>query len=90
MCAFAFLSEFPSLIDRLFVDKYFNNSGMYLMKLFFNGTWEKMYIDDYIPCFARAFPIYNYDTQLKSSWVILLEKVTRVIILGTCKVFPLL
>jgi hypothetical protein len=75
MCLFAFLAEFPNLIDRLFIDKYYNSYGLYTLKLFINGTWEKVYIDDYIPCFPKSVPIYTYDTQLKSGWIVLLEKV---------------
>lgn len=75
MCLFSFFAEFPSLIDRVFIDKIYNSYGVYTLRLFINGTWEKIFIDDYIPCFPKTVPIYTYDIQMKSVWIVLLEKV---------------
>lgn len=71
----AHLAELPVLIERLFRNLNVNDFGFYKIRVFFNGAWENIVIDQLIPCFLKSIPIYSYDSNLNSYWVLLIEKV---------------
>jgi len=67
------LAERPSLLERLFITKIYNNSGLYELQLCLNGQWTRVIVDDYFPCYPNGKPIFSKsnDNQL---WLLLLEK----------------
>ena len=69
---FSHLAEYPKLLQKIFEDNKLNDIGIYTVKLFFQGSWTKIYLDKFIPCFPLDFPIYTYSPL--SLWPSLLEK----------------
>jgi len=48
--AVAFLLERPELLERIFITKQYQKSGVYRLRLYQNGMEQVFTIDDYIPC----------------------------------------
>ena len=61
------------MVKRLFITKKYNPEGIYKIRLCKNGEWVVVTVDDYIPCFFNASPIFTraHGPEL---WVLLLEK----------------
>lgn len=74
LCAVSCLAENPSLVERLFLTKEYNEEGIYRVKLFKNGEWMEIVVDDYFPCLPNGGPIFSrgHGNEL---WVLILEKV---------------
>ena len=51
----------------------YNPTGEYIVKLFINGTWRGVRIDDYLPINTNGFWLCAYSARGKM-WVSLLEK----------------
>ena len=66
------LSEKESRIRKLFVTDKANAYGVYAVKIFKNGEWKEVVIDDYIPCF-NGVPHFSRANG-NELWVILIEK----------------
>jgi len=47
--------------------------GFYRLKLFIEGNWKNITIDDYIPCWPKEGPLFTHSKD-GSLWVQLLEK----------------
>ena len=68
------LTQYPKLIEKIFITKMFNKEGYYEMKFFIDGEWQIVFVDDYFPfeprtkTWAYARP-NNYEL-----WAMLLEK----------------
>jgi len=58
LSAIALLAERPALIERLFITKEMNTVGIYKLRLCKNGEWVTITIDDLIPCFPDAEPLF--------------------------------
>lgn len=71
--ALASLTERPGLIERLFVTKDINKSGIYRIKLCKNGEWLSITIDDYFPCYPMGSPVFCRN-EANEIWVMALEK----------------
>jgi hypothetical protein len=73
LCAIACLAEMPSLIERLFLVKEYNEEGIYRVRVCKNGEWCEVIVDDYFPCFPNGQPIFSkgHGNEL---WVLILEK----------------
>ena len=69
----ACLAETPSLIERLFLTKTYNEEGLYRIKIFKNGEAHEVIVDDYFPCFPNGQPIFSR-SHGNELWVLLLEK----------------
>jgi calpain-15 len=63
----------PTLVERLFLTKDYNEEGVYHVKICKNGEWVEVAIDDYFPCFPNGAPIFSkgHGNEL---WVLILEK----------------
>lgn len=61
------------MVNRLFITKEYNEQGVYKIRLCKNGEWVVVTIDDYVPCYYNAGPIFSraHGNEL---WVLLLEK----------------
>lgn len=73
LCAVACLAERPALIRRLFITKEYNEEGVYRLKICKNGEWIVVTVDDYIPCYYNAGPMFAHSIG-DELWVLLLEK----------------
>jgi calpain-15 len=73
LCAVSCIAEMPHLVERLFITKEYNEEGIYRVKLFKNGEWMEIVLDDYFPCLPYGGPIFSrgHGNEL---WVLLLEK----------------
>ena len=67
------MAEHPSLLEKLFVNKIYNEEGVYRVRLCKNGEWQSVTVDDYFPCFVNGGPIF---TSAKGGelWILILEK----------------
>lgn len=73
MCALSSLAEYPTLVEKLFVQKEYNPNGIYQVNLWKNGEWSTVTIDDYFPCYPGEGPIYSH-AHGNELWVLLIEK----------------
>ena len=71
--AVASLAEKPQLLEKLFVNKIYNEEGIYRVRLCKNGEWQSVTIDDYFPCFYNSGPIFS-TTPENELWLLILEK----------------
>lgn len=73
LAALASLSEVPGRIEKLFVNKKINKSGIYCINFYINGEQTPVIVDDFI--WSRSYPdavmAQLHDSKL---WVALLEK----------------
>lgn len=69
----ALLAERPALIERLFITKEINSTGIYKLRLCKNGEWVTVTVDDFFPCYPDGEPVFAkcHGNEL---WVLLLEK----------------
>lgn len=61
------------MLERLFVTKFYNEEGVYRVKLCKNGEWTTVTIDDYFPCYPDGGPIFTTCTN-NDLWILILEK----------------
>lgn len=73
MCSISSLAERPALVRNLFITQQYNDEGVYRLRLFKNGEWVEVTIDDYIPCIPGGQPIFS-KAHGDELWVLLLEK----------------
>ena len=71
--AVASLAERPTLVKRLFVTKEYNEFGYYKLRIWKNGEWVDVVVDDYIPWYYNAGPMFAH-SKGDELWVLLLEK----------------
>ncbi|EFC48968.1 predicted protein [Naegleria gruberi] len=82
--AIAVAALHPKLIKSLFIPSAYNEYGIYQIKMFYNGIWQEVIIDDYVPVVVSSkieqksrsnyAPLFVRSTDLEELWVILLEK----------------
>ena len=72
--AFAALTANPNVLDMLFVSSKYRSKGLYTVKLFKDGRWHYMHIDDRIPVDLSGRPIYLRGVNPNETWSMLLEK----------------
>ena len=82
LSALAVVAERHDLIAKLFYDTAPNASGCYMIRLFLDGSWQTILVDDQLPCTrSPRRPEHALETNLAFSrgqncqlWVSLLEK----------------
>jgi calpain-15 len=67
------LAERQALVKRLFNTKEYNEEGLYKLRLVKNGEWVVVTVDDYIPCYYNAGPMFSR-AKGNELWALLLEK----------------
>ncbi|KAL0483550.1 calpain [Acrasis kona] len=73
LSAFSLVGIFPDVLKRLFV--YSNEKeGKYTVRLYHNGKWNEVTVDDRIPCGSDGLPAYGHNINKKEIWVVILEK----------------
>lgn len=68
------LAEFPDYITTLFTDQKYTESGVFEIKLFLNGKWRKVIIDDRLAMLKSDLPVNAGPSQSQGWWLPLLEK----------------
>lgn len=71
--ALSTVSTIKGLLEQLFV-AYDIKAGVYATRFFRDGQWQKVIIDDFIPCDADGSFIYATCKDENEIWVMLLEK----------------
>ena len=71
--ALSSLAEKYNLIKRIFKTEYYNDNGIYQIKLCINGEWTTVVIDDYFPCIPLSSPLVTR-SQSNELWILILEK----------------
>lgn len=72
--AIAALTRHPKLINRIFITKKPNKYGYFKLKLCKMNVWNVLSIDDYLPCFPMADPVFAAHSK-NDIWPSLIEKV---------------
>ena len=74
--ALTIVSQSSTSIEPLIGSELYKASGLYVIRLFFKGSWRNVMIDDYIPFRDRAaeHPLFAHCEDPKEAWPMLLEK----------------
>ena len=73
MSVLACLSENPTLVERLIINKEANEFGFYRVKLSQSARWNVVVLDNYFPCYPFGDPLFAQHTS-RELWPLLLEK----------------
>lgn len=73
LAVLAVLAQRPELIERLFVAKEYCSRRVFLIRLYIDGKWTTVVIDDLLPYDHNGNPLYS-KPEGKQLWVPLLEK----------------
>ena len=73
LSALSSLAERPELVRRLILTQEYNEEGIYILRICKNGEWVNVTVDDYIPCYYNAGPMFAHSNG-NELWVLLLEK----------------
>lgn len=72
MAAASSIAENSERLERLFLTKTVNEHGIYVVAICWDGLWEDIVLDDFIPVYNNE-PLFNRDKS-NELWVMLLEK----------------
>ena len=64
----------PNLIKTMFITREYNEVGIYSIKIYINGAYKIIEVDDYIPVNKSTSAPLFAQMQTKNIWPILLEK----------------
>ena len=67
------LAQTPARVKALFMPECDPSVGFYAVRVFSNGEWRVLWLDDRIPC-SHGQPSYAHSRTLTETWVWLLEK----------------
>ena len=68
------VSQQPNLIKRMFITREYNETGIYSVKIYINGAFKIIEIDDYIPVDKTTKTPLFAQMQTSNIWPMLLEK----------------
>lgn len=74
LSALAVMAAKPHLLQQLFVKTGQEKAGRYCVRLFKDGDWINVYVDDRIPCNRADQPIYCKSQDPDEFWPCLVEK----------------
>jgi hypothetical protein len=74
MNAVALLAETPYLLKRLFVPTGQEASGRYCIRVYKQGVWENVFIDNRLCCGPDRLPLFARSDRVHELWPCLLEK----------------
>ena len=72
--ALSALSQFPNIINHLFITKKVNQECVYQISLFVDGEFQTVFIDDFIPVVKGTSTPFFTKTTTSELWGLLLEK----------------
>ena len=74
-------AEVDPLIANIFVQSQSSTVGAYAVRLYKNGQWETVIVDDYFPCLAdnqsdglSSGAAFAHSNHMEETWIALLEK----------------
>ena len=70
----ALSNKFPSLFNKLILNKEYTSDGLYQIILFIDGEFQIVLIDDYFPCIKNSNILYFIKTSNFAFWALLIEK----------------
>ena len=70
----ALVKEYPSIITKIILSKDFNPNGMYQVKLYIDGEFQTITIDDYFPCIKGTNVCFFTRPSNFGIWTLLIEK----------------
>ena len=74
LSALSSLSQYPNLINQIFITKKVNQECVYQVSLFIDGEFQIVYIDDFVPVLkGTSTPFFTKTTSFEI-WGLLLEK----------------
>ncbi len=73
LSALSALAEWPKRVRQIFVNPEPNESGLYILRLYLNGSMTEVVVDDYFPCRGNKLA-FCYNSDGKSIWPMLIEK----------------
>ena len=62
------------VLARCFVSKRHAAKGLYTVKIFKEGRWRYVHVDDTIPCDMSGQPLFSMSFNPNAIWIMLLEK----------------
>ena len=68
------LSQYPNLINQLFITKKVNQECVYQISLFIDGEFQTVFIDDFVPVVKGTSTPFFTKTTSSEIWGLLLEK----------------
>lgn len=74
LSALSSMADTPESILKLFKTQVTNTAGIYCMKLYDDGQWKAVYVDDYFPCYNAVYGPAFTKSNGNELWVLLLEK----------------
>ncbi len=74
LTALAPLLDHVDVLSRLFVSKRYAAKGLYTIKIFKEGRWRYVHVDDTVPCDMAGIPLFARSANMNAVWVMLLEK----------------
>ena len=70
----ALINKFPSIFEKIIINKEYNKDGIYQIILFIDGEYQIVYVDDYFPCIKNSNVLYFMKQSNFAFWSILIEK----------------
>ena len=70
----ALVDEYPSVFTKIILEKDYNPNGMYQIRLFIDGEFKTITIDDYFPCIKGTNVYYFTRPSNFEIWPLLIEK----------------
>eukprot|EP00516_Mucochytrium_quahogii_P002706 CAMPEP_0203751680 /NCGR_PEP_ID=MMETSP0098-20131031/5718_1 /ASSEMBLY_ACC=CAM_ASM_000208 /TAXON_ID=96639 /ORGANISM=" , Strain NY0313808BC1" /LENGTH=2062 /DNA_ID=CAMNT_0050641519 /DNA_START=703 /DNA_END=6891 /DNA_ORIENTATION=+ len=59
LSAISVVALYPELLNRVLVTKTLNKEGVYHIRLFLDGKWENIFVDDQFPCSLEQSLLFN-------------------------------
>ena len=88
LASIASIAENPALIRRLFITQNYNEWGFYKLKIWKDGEWVEVVVDDYFPWHLNGYPMFTRGRG-DELWVLLLEKAYAKLHGNYCAIFIL-
>ena len=70
----ALSNSFPSLFNKIILNKEYTPDGIYQIIFFIDGEFQIVYIDDYFPCIKNSNILYFIKSSDFTFWPLLIEK----------------
>eukprot|EP00761_Pharyngomonas_kirbyi_P011973 gb/GECH01011999.1/.p1 GENE.gb/GECH01011999.1/~~gb/GECH01011999.1/.p1 ORF type:complete len:575 (+),score=114.10 gb/GECH01011999.1/:1-1725(+) len=73
LAACSTVATHPRVLERVFVHSDLEN-GEHTVRLYWNGAWHEVTVDDLIPCNPKGQPAFGHNADPDECWVVILEK----------------